>query len=242
MKKTVFALCVCVCVLLSGCSGVSQEAYNSAISLYSELESKQEVLEESYNSVSKDYDELKNKYDELSSDNEKLKQDNEVLKKENESLNSSIAELENAEQELDSENQGVSEFKKDYILSLGYGTYTTKDGSTWHIDTNDSNSYVAYLEDLSYNMDNKAALNIFSDMADIIVNGLQIKSQLIPSASFFICKPDGTLVASAMIIVAGEEKFGGFPLFFFGEYEYLNYTEATQMVRGAWSGELAQSD
>lgn len=39
MKKTIFALCVCTCVLLSGCSGVSQEEYNSLKEQNSDLNS-----------------------------------------------------------------------------------------------------------------------------------------------------------------------------------------------------------
>lgn len=77
MKKTIFALCLCTCVLLSGCSGVSREEYNSLASSNSQMESENQALEEKYDSVSGKYNELKGKYDKLSADYETLKKDTE---------------------------------------------------------------------------------------------------------------------------------------------------------------------
>lgn len=77
MKKTIFALCLCTCVLLSGCSGVSREEYDSLASSNSQMESENQALEEKYDSVSGKYNELKGKYDKLSADYETLKKDTE---------------------------------------------------------------------------------------------------------------------------------------------------------------------
>lgn len=239
MKKTIFALCLCTCVLISGCSGVSQEEYDSAVSLNSELESKREAWEDSYNAASKKFDDLKEKYDKLSDDAEKLKQDNKELKEENESLNSRISELENNSQDPVSENEETSydksEQKREYVLSLGYGSYVTEKGSTWYLDANNADSYITYPEDLGYNIDDAAAYNIFSDMADIMVNGLQNKSA-IPMASFFVCENDGTLIATTLPMIVGEE-LEGFPLTFYGDYSYINDLEDTQLVQSAWSSD-----
>ncbi len=240
MKKTIFALCLCTCVLLSGCSGVSQEEYDSAVSLNSELESKREEWEDSYNEASKKIDDLKEKYDKLSDDAEKLKQDNKELKEENESLNSRVSELENNSQEPVSENEETSydksEQKREYVLSLGYGSYVTENGSTWYLDAENTDSYITYPEDLGYAIDDKVALNIFSDMADVMANGLQVKSSYIPMASFFVCEPDGDLIATAMPMIVGE-SISGMPLTFYGNYEYLNDTEAALLVQSAWNSE-----
>lgn len=66
MKKAILALCLCACTLVSGCSGVSQEEYNSLTSSNSQMKSENQGLEEKYNG-------LKDKFDRLSADYETLK-------------------------------------------------------------------------------------------------------------------------------------------------------------------------
>ena len=88
---------------------------------------------------------------------------------------------------------------------------------------------------MGYDIDDKAALNIFSDMADILANGLLNNSLMYPTASFTVCSPNGTAIATSMLTVMGENNILGLPLCFFGEYEYLNDTEATQRVQSAWN-------
>lgn len=70
MKKTFFVLCLCTCVLLSGCSGVSREEYDSLASSNSQMETENQALGEKY-------DGLKDKYDQLSADYETLKSETE---------------------------------------------------------------------------------------------------------------------------------------------------------------------
>lgn len=240
MKKTIFVVALSSCLLMSGCSGVSQEEYDSAVSENSQLESEKQALEEKYNTASANYDDLKEKYDKLSADYEKLEQDNQTLKEENELLSNRVAEAESSSQETVSsseENAGdYPEQKRDYVLSLKYGSYKTENGSIWYLDAGNTNSYITYPEDLGYAIDDKVALNIFSDMVDVMVNGLQVKSLYIPMASFFVCEPDGDLIATAMPMIVGE-SISGMPLTFYGNYEYLNDTEAALLVQSAWNSE-----
>ena len=79
MKKTIFAIALGSCLLMSGCSGVSQEEYDSAVSLNSELESKREAWEDLYNAASKKNDDLKEKYDKLKKQYEDLQLDYSLL-------------------------------------------------------------------------------------------------------------------------------------------------------------------
>lgn len=70
MRKVILALSLCTCVLFSGCSGVSQEEYNSLTSSNSQMETENQTLGKKYN-------ELKDKYDQLSVDYETLKSETE---------------------------------------------------------------------------------------------------------------------------------------------------------------------
>lgn len=84
MKKTIFALCLCTCVLLSGCSGTSREEYDSLAFSNSQMELENQALEEKY-------DGLKDKYDQLSADYETLKSETESF--DNSSLEQDISFL-----------------------------------------------------------------------------------------------------------------------------------------------------
>lgn len=84
MKKTFLALCLCTCVLLSGCSGTSREEYDSLASSNSQMESENQALEEKC-------DGLKDKYDQLSADYETLKSETENF--DNSSLEQDISFL-----------------------------------------------------------------------------------------------------------------------------------------------------
>lgn len=79
MKKTIFALCLCTCVLLSGCSGVSREDFDSLNSTNTELEQANESLNANYKSLSDKYDELTSKNEELKKQYEDLQLDYSLL-------------------------------------------------------------------------------------------------------------------------------------------------------------------
>lgn len=81
MKKSVLAVALVAMVMLSGCSGVSQEEYNSLVAENSRLQEANTSLEnenkeaqtrndhlvKSYNALQEDYDKLENKYSNLES-------------------------------------------------------------------------------------------------------------------------------------------------------------------------------
>ena len=144
--------------------------------------------------------------------------------------------------ELSAEQEDPVQYDKEHILSLGCGSYKTENGSTWYLEDSSANAYVAYPEDIGYDIDDNVAIYLFSDMVDIIANGLQVKSEMYPMASFTVCKTDGTLIATALFIVMGENNTAGFPLTFYGDYDYLNDTEATKMVQDVWNGNSEQRD
>lgn len=66
MKKTIFALCLCTCVLISGCSGVSQEEYNSLKEQNSDLSNKAFELEIENNRLQSENADLQAENGELS--------------------------------------------------------------------------------------------------------------------------------------------------------------------------------
>lgn len=66
MKKTISALCLCTCMLLSGCSGVSQEEYNSLKEQNSDLSNKAFELEIENNRLQSENADLQAENGELS--------------------------------------------------------------------------------------------------------------------------------------------------------------------------------
>lgn len=262
MKKTIFAIALSSCLLMSGCSGVSQEEYDSMVSANSQLESEKQALEEKYNAASGEYDNLKEKYDDLSADTEKikqdndtLKQDNESLKKENESLNSRIQELENAQNSLSSDMESTpdivessvtdeqvsenAEFSKEYITAHNYGTLTTENGSLWYLSSETQNHFIAYIDDLGYELDEKSAFGIVSD-AVILTTDYSVLHHNDYSVSTLVSvhEPNGTPVCAALLMYLSDSaesgKIYGTPLTYVGDYAYLNDTDATRYVQDMW--------
>ena len=97
MKKAVMTIALGSCLFLAGCSKISQEDFNSVVSLNSELESKCEAWEDSYNSVHEQYNKLKKEARERSFDYSLLekaqnqKEYNEMVKRaQQEYLNATI--------------------------------------------------------------------------------------------------------------------------------------------------------
>lgn len=256
MKKTIFVIAVCSCLLLSGCSGVSQEEYSSMLSANSKLEADNSELqnecsdlESKYNSLLSERDSLKNENDDLNSKVQELGSKCESLssdiEKITDELNSANSELSSEQQEPKSnsessvseeENSIVAEFSKKTIESLNFGTVFTESGSKWYIKDKSDNQFITYPEYLGYEINDSVALFIMNDIADLTVNHLPNKNSA--TITIFINEPDGSLICSAYILVlpstSGEGQIYGIPLVFAGDYDYLNNSDATHIVQDLW--------
>lgn len=81
MKKRLIALSAVICILLTGCSGVSQEEYNALESANSELQSRVDEMTINNDALLKERDSLNSKYDELEGAYEQLKKEAEPFMK-----------------------------------------------------------------------------------------------------------------------------------------------------------------
>lgn len=259
MKKRIFAIALCSCLLLSGCSGVSREEYNSMLSANSKLEADNSELqnecsdlESKYNSLLSERDSLKNENDdlniqvqELESKCESLSSDIGKITDELDDANAKISELSSGLQESESNSESsiseeknsiLAQFSKNSIESLNFGTVFTESGSKWYIKSKNDNQFITYPEYLGYEINDSVALFIMNDIVDLTVKHLPNKDSA--TITIYINEPDGSLICSAYILVlpsaSDEGKIYGIPLIFGGDYDYLNDSDATHIVQDIW--------
>lgn len=109
MKKAIFAAALAAIVLLSGCSGVSQENYNSLVTENESIKSENSKLESENSS--------------LKSENASLQEENSSLKSDNDSLKSNSN---NSTGNETTENQNDI-FKYSEFMKNGADTYINPD-------------------------------------------------------------------------------------------------------------------
>lgn len=261
MKKSIFAVTICSCLLLSGCSGVSQEEYSSMLSANSKLEADNTDLQNEYSDLESKYNSLLSERDSLKKENDNLNSQVQELESKCESLSSDIGKLTDeldstsaknselsAEQQVESnsessvleeENNIVAQFSKNSIESLNFGTVFTESGSKWYIKSKSDNQFITYPESLGYEINDSVALFIMNDIVDLTVKHLPNKDSA--TITIYINEPDGSLICSAYILVlpstSGEGEIYGIPLVFAGDYDYLNDTDATHIAQDMWATE-----
>lgn len=142
MKKGIAFLLAAI-MLLAGCSGMSEESYNSVVSENEKLKSRKSSLESEYNS--------------LKSENERLKAENESLQAEIDELNKKL------------EPQPNEAFKKERF-TIGSVQIETSKSNKWYYVEGDTLGITAvtYVDDYNDIDDDIFVQNAFLDIIDII--------------------------------------------------------------------------
>lgn len=131
MKKQFIAAVLAGAVLLSGCSGVSQESYNSVVAENESLKTKVTEMQATNNSLTTNNNELANKRDELANECDELTSKYEALEKEARpylelSEAERAAEMERLQKEED-ERKAKEEAERQEEEAKGYETGITFD-------------------------------------------------------------------------------------------------------------------
>lgn len=122
MKKQFIAAALAGVVLLSGCSGVSQESYNSVVAENEKLKTNNDATLSQKNDLAKQYGDLQSKYDELQSNYDSLKKEAEPYLALSEAERA--AEMERLQKEED-ERKAKEEAERQEEEAKGYETGIT---------------------------------------------------------------------------------------------------------------------
>lgn len=122
MKKQFIAAVLAGAVLLSGCSGVSQESYNSVVAENEKLKTNNDATLSQKNDLAKQYGDLQSKYDELQSNYDSLKKEAEPYLALSEAERA--AEMERLQKEED-ERKAKEEAERQEEEAKGYETGIT---------------------------------------------------------------------------------------------------------------------
>lgn len=205
MKKSILTAILAGVMLLSGCSGVSEESYNSVVA---------------------ENERLKSENNSLKSDNESLSISNKVSEDLLKEYGQEIADLkkqlnEQSESEANPNNSDTSSFVyADFTRTAKEFTIDETGNKWWH---DDMNTFVSYVEENEYlhKSDDELVVNAYYDMLKCVVD---YPSSLIQFYVFAISKKDGSCVAMGFLSVTGEgdNKKLSTSLKWSGEFSRLN--------------------
>lgn len=201
MKKSILAAALAAVMLLSGCSGVSEESYNSVVAENTNLQSEKSALESEKSKIASENTELKAKIAELEKQNSELRDE---LNSQGDNTSSS------------NETFAYSEF-----TSTAKAFKIEETGNKWWHD--DMNTFVSYIEENEYlhKSDDELVVNAYYDMLKCVVD---YPSSLVQFYVFAISKKDGSCVAIGFLSVTGEgdNKKLSTALEWSGEFSRLN--------------------
>ena len=210
MKKQIIAV-VTSCLLLAGCSNVSQKDYNSVVAERDALKSQNTSLNSEINSLESDCNSL-------TAENKSYKEENEKLKKQTNSAESS----ENSDTTTSIPNtKGIYDYKT-VLAGCDDFMINSKTSNCWYYYDDMFFSYIDANE-FSYKTDDEIVEDVSKDMSYCMSRHLD---QILPLWVFYICKQDGEAVAMGMSVFSdldgdGEKNLKS-NLKWYGEYERLN--------------------
>lgn len=220
MKKTLAAAALAVSLLLSGCSGVSQEDYNSLLEENTRLQEENSNLETHINELNSQNQALTSENDDISLRNESLLEEVDMLNSQIENLTAlSSVETEEATNNTDelplnewlSYENTLNEMQDEYILG-------ENPGDKWYY--RGSGLFVTYIDDESYN--NRADEDLITGAyAQMSLNVIAHPDNIVPLYIFEWVKKNGEIVANGFVTVDENENILH-TLEWNGEYSYLN--------------------
>lgn len=141
MKKTVLAILIVCSLFLQGCSGISQEEYDS-------LKQDRDSLQEEYNSLKQDKNTLQGEYDSLKQNNDTLQKEYNTLVKNKDDLENDLKRINNINQTLLEERRISSE--KETALAFVNAWATTNFGDDCIVFP-DNNEYLQVISTEKHN-------------------------------------------------------------------------------------------
>jgi len=214
MKKSVLAAALAGVMLLSGCSGVSQDEYNSLLEEKTKLETENSSLK---------------------SDNSKLESESSTLKSENESLQAENSELQDKINEKEpnskpTENNEISDNLKKDTFIIGATQFETSKSNKWYyVEGNTMGiTAVTYVDDYNDIDDDIFVRNAFMDIIDITVEKPRKGVY-----SFNWAKENGEIVGHAFSMnIMGNTSQN---IEWNGDYSHLNDNSTFQTLFKSWS-------
>lgn len=250
MKKVLSI--ILVAIMLTGCSSVSQEEYNSLVKENEQITGKYENLQNNYDIFNKNYDKLKSSYDELQKNFDEYKSKNielqanyntyktnyDVLKTKYDKLQSDYEKLKadfetTSKATSESENITISDdvlnLQKDMQATVG----TTEQLCKSAISSKYKKIYTEHSLDVWYDTDYGFIMYIDDyhnrdDEKILQYAAVDILDIFIEYAgkkmifSFNWVKKDGTLVGNASGSLIGSSVMQLLPMYWYGEYNRLN--------------------
>ncbi len=219
MKKSVLAMVLAASLFLTGCSGISQEEYNSL------LEENVRLQEEKSN-LETHIDELNSHNQSLNSENDDITAKNERLLEEISMLNSQIEDLTALPSAETMETNGSEELPLNEWLSYENTLNEMQDeyvlgenpGDKWYY--RGLGLFVTYIDDESYSnkTDEELITGAYTQMS---LNVIAHPNNLVPLYVFEWVKKNGEIMANGFVTVDENEKVLH-TLEWNGEYSHLN--------------------